>query len=414
MDPLVLAEENIQAFYEDMDALGIARPQQEPRVSTSITEIIGVIQKLETNGYAYEVEGDVFYEVAKFKEYGKLSKRTSDSLMAGARVDVDERKRSPVDFALWKSAKPGEPKWPSPWGDGRPGWHIECSAMSMSALGDTFDIHCGGRDLVFPHHENEIAQSEGASGHAYVNYWMHNGFININEEKMSKSLGNVFNVRDIMARYEPLVLRYFLMTGTHYRNPINFSDVMLDEAAARVAYFYETLRKTDAFINANTYEYPGTLAHSDLVDNLSIQFRAAMDDDFNVVRAMEPINEAFKALNELVSTRKQNQIPAAATAAVRIRDALREIDGVLNLFSENIEAYLSRHRARAAERRGLSIEWIEQRISERIAARTARDWVLADEVREDLDRRGVILMDHAGGTDWTIEEARDGATTGGS
>jgi cysteinyl-tRNA synthetase len=406
MDPLALAEENIQAFYSDMDALGIARPQHEPRVSTSIAEIVALVQALEDKGYAYNVDGDVYYEVAKFDGYGKLSKRNIDSLMAGARVDVDERKRSPMDFALWKSAKPGEIKWPSPWGEGRPGWHIECSAMSVNALGNTFDIHCGGRDLIFPHHENEIAQSEGASGCHYVNYWMHNGFININEEKMSKSLGNCFNIGDITERYEPLVLRFLFLSGTHYRNPINFNDAMLDEAAARISYFYETLRKAEDFVAAHLEDHDGVLPNADFIDGLEAQFRDAMNDDFHVVRALDPIGEAFKTLNDLASTRKKGQIPAAAASASKLLDIIRRIDAVLNLFSEDAETYLRKHRVKAALRKEISVEWLEKRISERIAARTAREWALADEIRNELEGQGVILMDHPGGTDWSIEEVR--------
>ena len=231
MDPIALAQENIDFFYEDMDSLGIARPQIEPRVSESIESIIQLVQRLEDSGYAYEVDGDVYYDVTRFPEYGQLSKCSIEELQAGARVEVDQRKRNAMDFALWKAAKPNEPKWSSPWGEGRPGWHIECSAMSMSSLGDQIDIHGGGRDLIFPHHENEIAQSEGATGTTYVQYWMHNGFINIDKDKMSKSLGNVFNVRDVTDRYTPLTLRFFLMTSTHYRNPIHFSDSMLEEAS---------------------------------------------------------------------------------------------------------------------------------------------------------------------------------------
>jgi cysteinyl-tRNA synthetase len=406
MVPMDLAEENIQTFYEDMDALGIARPDVEPRVSTSIDVIIELIQRLEANGYAYSVEGDVYYEIDKFDGYGKLSKRDIDQLRAGARVEVDTRKRNPMDFALWKSAKPGEPKWPSPWGEGRPGWHIECSAMSMTHLGQTLDIHGGGRDLVFPHHENEIAQSEGATGETYVNFWMHNGFININEEKMSKSLGNVFNIRDLIARYEPLVLRFFLLTSTHYRNPINFSDAMLDEASARVAYFYETLRKTNALLAEDLAPYDGRLMHAELIDALPGQFRAAMDDDFNIVRVMDPLGEIFKALNECVTTRKAKRKPAAAASARALLAALRAMDPVFNLFGEDPDDYLRRHRQRAALRTGLSVEWVEARISERIAARTARDWAQADAVRDQLAGAGVVLMDHAGGTDWQIAEGR--------
>lgn len=407
IDPAALAQENIDSFYADMDALGIARPQHEPRVSTSIDEIVALVKRLEDRGLAYAVDGDVYYAVEKFEGYGKLGKRDLDSMLAGARVEVDERKRHPMDFALWKAAKPGEPKWPSPWGEGRPGWHIECSAMSMSALGETFDLHGGGRDLIFPHHENEIAQSEGATGCTLARYWLHNGFITLDEEKMSKSLGNVFSVGDILERYEPQVLRFFFVTASQYRNPINFSDAMLDEAASRVAYCYDTLRKAAAFLAEGHGEHTGPIPAQKVVDELLPRFREAMDDDFNVPRAMDPVNEAFRTLNELIVTKKAGKRAAAAVAAALIVDALRDIDTVLNVFGEDPEAYLERHRDKAVKRRGLDVAWVEQRISERIAARTARDWKRADEIRDEMQARGVVLMDHADGTDWRVLDARD-------
>ncbi len=407
IDPLAFAQENIDTFYEDMDALGIARPQHEPRVSTSIDDIIALVKRLEERGLAYEVEGDVYYAVEKFADYGKLGKRDLEQMQAGARVEVDTRKRNPMDFALWKAAKPGEPKWESPWGEGRPGWHIECSAMSMSALGETFDLHGGGRDLIFPHHENEIAQSEGATGCEFARYWLHNGFITLDEEKMSKSLGNVFSVGDIAERYEPTVLRFFLATASQYRNPINFSDAMLDEAAARVAYYYDTLRKAEAFLAEGHDEYEGAIPAQAIIDGLDARFREAMDDDFNVPRAMDPLNEAFRTLSALADTRKAKKRAAAAAAAARLLDAIRDIDVALNLFGEDAETYLERHRAKAVARRGLDVEWIEQQISARIAARTGRDWAQADQIRDALLGKGVVLMDHANGTDWRVIESRD-------
>ena len=244
--PMDLANENIQTFYEDMDSLGIARPHIEPRVSTTIEGIIKLIQRLETKGYAYEVDGDVYYEIKKFDGYGMLSKRDIEQMLAGARVEVDTRKRNPMDFALWKSAKPGEPKWPSPWGEGRPGWHIECSAMSMEHLGESLDIHGGGRDLVFPHHENEIAQSEGATGVRYVNYWMHNGFININEEKMSKSLGNIISPQEVVDQHGADVLRLWVV-GSDYSEDLRIGPEILKHHAD----IYRRLRNTLRFLLGN-------------------------------------------------------------------------------------------------------------------------------------------------------------------
>ncbi len=409
ISPRELADEQIRYFYEDMDLLGIARPDDEPRVSETIPEIITLIQRIEERGLAYAVDGDVFYSVEGFKEYGKLSKRPLEDLRAGARVDLNPKKRNPMDFALWKAAKPGEPKWESPWGEGRPGWHIECSAMSMSRLGETFDIHGGGRDLIFPHHENEIAQSEGATGKPYVRFWLHNGFINIDKEKMSKSLGNVFNIADILKRYEPQVLRYFMIAGSHYRNPINFSDSMLDEAASRVAYFYETLRKVKLLLDESDEPYSGPTPVAGLIEQLLPRFHEAMEDDFNIVRALDPLNEAFKTLNELADTRKKKRRAAARDAARALVAQIYKLDEVFNLFAEEPEVYLARHREKAAGRHGLELSWIARRISERLAARTARDWGQADAIRDDLLRRGVVIKDHPGGTEWMISDIKSEA-----
>ncbi len=405
VEALALANEFIDTFYEDMDALGIARPQHEPRVSTTIPGIIALVEKLVAKDLAYAVDGDVYYAVERFTGYGKLSKRTLEDMQAGARVEVDARKRHPMDFALWKSAKPGEPSWDSPWGKGRPGWHIECSAMSMEHLGETFDLHGGGRDLVFPHHENEIAQSEGATEQPYARYWSHNGFINIDAQKMSKSLGNVFDVADVLKRYEPQVLRYFLITGSNYRDPINFSDTMLDEAAARVAYYYETLRKAEAFLAEDLPAFEGPLPGIAMIETLEPRFREAMDDDFSTVRAIVPVIEGFKLLNELIATRKAKKRAAAQAAARKLMAALRLVDEVLNVFGERPEPYLERHRAKAASRNDIDMAWVEARIADRVAARVGRDWAAADAIRDELLGRGVVLMDHADGTDWTIDDA---------
>ncbi len=404
LDPLDLANEFIASFYADMDALGIARPHHEPRVSASIGAIVELVQRLVQRDLAYAVDGDVYYAVEKFDGYGKLSKRSLDDMQAGARVEVDPRKRNPMDFALWKTAKPGEPSWDSPWGKGRPGWHIECSAMSMGLLGETFDLHGGGRDLVFPHHENEIAQSEGASGKPYARYWAHNGFINIDAQKMSKSLGNVFDVADILRRYEPQVLRYFLMTGSNYRDPINFSDGMLDEAAGRVAYYYETLRKAADFLAESLGAFEGPLPGIQTIDALEARFREAMDDDFATVRAIVPVIEGFKLLNELMVTRKAKKRAAAQASARKLMATLIKVDEVLNVFGEPPAEYLARHRAKAAERRGVDTEWVARRIADRVAARVGRDWAEADAIRDELLAGGIVLMDHADGTDWSVDD----------
>jgi cysteinyl-tRNA synthetase len=403
-----LAQENIEAFYEDMDALGIARPQFEPRVSGTIPEIIEMVKTLEAKGIAYAVDGDVYYAVDQFPDYGKLSKRPLEELLAGARVEVNSKKKNPMDFALWKAAKPGEPKWDSPWGEGRPGWHIECSAMSCTQLGHEFDIHGGGRDLIFPHHENEIAQSEGANGTNYVRYWMHNGFVTINEQKMGKSLGNAFDLADLFKRYEALTLRLFLISAASYRQPIDFSDTLLDKAAGRMAYFYETLRKARTFVHLFDENYDGPLPFADTIESFRRRFLAAMDDDFSTVKAMEPLSELFKALNEAIGTGKKKKKPAAARAAALMLDLLDDADQVFNLFGEDPDAYLARHRDKAALRRSVDLDWVAERIGARRIARDDRDWAEADRVRDELSAAGVVLMDRPDGTtDWMIEDVVD-------
>lgn len=405
MTPMELAQENIDYFYRDMDALNILRPTVEPRVSTSIPQIIALVQRLVDRGIAYPVDGDVYYSIEKFPQYGKLSKRSQDEMMAGAsgRVDENQKKRHPMDFAVWKASKPGEPHWTSPWGEGRPGWHIECSAMSMSILGETFDIHGGGRDLVFPHHENEIAQSEGATGKQYVRYFMHNGFVNIDKQKMSKSLGNFFSVEEILDRYEPLVLRWFMMSSTHYKNPINFSTASLNEAAAKVAYFYETLKKAQALIDESSETVAGPLPEQAFIDGFEGKFTEAMDDDFNVVRAIEPLFEAFKILNECAAAKKKKRA-MARMVAIEVLGKIKKLDDVYGMFGENPAEYLARHREKAAKRAGVSLDWIQQKIDERLAARDDKNWAKADEIRDELLAKGVVLMDSPSGTDWAVND----------
>jgi cysteinyl-tRNA synthetase len=407
-----LAARFIDSYHEDMDALGVARPDQEPRVSTSMDAIIALVKRLIERDVAYAVDGDVYYAVDRFEGYGKLSKKPLEDLEAGARVEVDGRKRNPMDFALWKSAKPGEPSWDSPWGKGRPGWHIECSAMSMEALGESIDLHGGGQDLIFPHHENEIAQSEGATGCEFARFWVHNGFVNIDDEKMSKSLGNCFGVPDLKCRYEPQVVRYFMLASTHYRHPINFGDALLDEAAARVAYFYETLRKVGLLLDEGHPEFDGPLPHQALIEELEPRFREAMDDDFNAPRAISVVYEGFKALNELAQTRKKKHKPSAGTAARRLLDALMRIDEVFNLFGEPPREYLARHTAKAAMRRGLDEAWIADRVEARRQARDSKDWAAADAARDELLARGVVLMDTPDGTEWAVLDVAGGAAEG--
>lgn len=370
-----LTERFIQAMHEDSAALGVLPPDSEPRATAHIGEIIAMIERLMANGHAYQADnGDVYYAVSSFAGYGKLSGKTLEDLQAGARVDVDDQKRNPLDFVLWKSAKPGEPAWESPWGAGRPGWHIECSAMSTCCLGDTFDIHGGGADLAFPHHENEIAQSEGATGKQFVNYWMHNGFVRINDEKMSKSLGNFFTVREILARYQAEEVRYFILTS-HYRSPLNYDEEHLDNARGALTRFYTAMRGLPAA------EPAGGEAYAE-------RFQQAMDDDFNTPEALAVLFDLVREINRLRSTEVQQ---AAGLAA-----ELRRLGGILGILQADPEQYLRGGDSDS----GLTDEQIESLIAQRQAAKADKNWAEADRIRDDLKAQGVVLEDSPQGTTW--------------
>jgi cysteinyl-tRNA synthetase len=368
----------IQAMHEDTDALGVLRPDSEPRATDSIPEIIAMVQRLLDKGYAYITEtGDVCYAIQRFADYGKLSGKQLEELRAGERVAVDKSKQHPLDFVLWKGAKPGEPSWDSPWGAGRPGWHIECSAMSTHELGNHFDIHGGGMDLQFPHHENEIAQSEGATGEPFVNVWMHNGFVRINDEKMSKSLGNFFTVRDVLKRYQPEVVRYFILTS-HYRSFLNYSDQELDSAKQALTRFYTALRGLP-----NTNESCPDKSYKE-------RFQAAMDDDFNTPEALAVL---FDLSHEINKIRSENLSQAA-----QLGSELRRLGNLLGLLQAETETYLQGAVQEGAQ--DLSAAEIEQLIADRQAARARKDWAGADRIRTDLKEKGITLEDGATGTTW--------------
>ncbi|GGX91379.1 cysteine--tRNA ligase [Vogesella alkaliphila] len=366
-----LVEETIADMHADTEALGLLRPTFEPRATAHIGGMQDIISKLISRGKAYPAaNGDVYYAVREFDGYGKLSGKTLDSLRAGERVEVDPNKRDAHDFVLWKAAKPGEPQWQSPWGAGRPGWHIECSAMSCHHLGEHFDIHGGGEDLQFPHHENEIAQSEGAHGQQYVNYWMHNGFINVDGEKMSKSLGNFFTIRDVLGHFDGEVIRFFIVRS-HYRSPVNFTDGILNDAKQGLTRLYTALRGLDLPASGGI----------DWNNPYAARFKAAMDDDFGT---SEAISVLFELAGEVNKSRDVQQ--------ARL---LKDLGGVLGLLQRDPEAFLQ---GEAGD--GLSAAQIEALIQARKDARAAKNWAESDRIRDELTAAGIVLEDSAGTTTW--------------
>ena len=399
----VIAGRYIREHDEDMEALGVARPTFAPRATENIDGMIRLVTDLLEKHLAYPVGGDIFYAVERFPGYGKLSGRNLEDMLAGARIDVNEKKRNPLDFVLWKASKEGEPWWESPWGRGRPGWHLECSVMSRRYLGETFDIHGGGEDLIFPHHENEIAQSEGATGSTLARYWVHNGFVRVNSEKMSKSLGNFFTIRDILQQYHPEVLRLFLLQS-HYRSPVDFSDAALNEARQGMNRFYSTLellRDIAAGVTETAAEpakKDGEMAAE--LQALRERFVESMDDDFNTARAIGHLFDAIRLVNTSLAEKK----PVVSRGAfVQAEKTLREIGSVLGLFRQGSDDYLRQDRERESGKRGLAVAEIERLIAERRDARAAKSWQRADEIRKDLAARGVILRDTPDTTTWTIQ-----------
>jgi cysteinyl-tRNA synthetase len=404
----VISERYIKEFDADMQALGVEPPAHAPRATQHIQGMIAMVSTLVARGIAYEIDGDVYFNVGKCPGYGKLSGKDLDSLLSGARVEVDERKHSPLDFALWKRSKPGEPSWESPWGPGRPGWHIECSVMSQKYLGETFDIHAGGMDLVFPHHENEIAQSECTTGREFARYWLHNGFVNINKEKMSKSLQNFLTIRDVLKQYHPETVRLFLLSN-HYRSPVDFSDQNLTEAKAGLDRFYALLAdlQNQALVVAQP---PGSddAAQKALaeIDRFPQTFRDAMDDDFNTAAAIGHLHGLTRTLNALVDRSKKE--PAYRLCGTLARQALQvfsETGAVLGLFRESPTAYFGAHKAGRLTALGLTAEAVQQQIAARLKARQDKDWQTADSIRNSLAEKGILLKDGPQGTEWTFKDS---------
>jgi cysteinyl-tRNA synthetase len=405
-----ISEKYIREHDEDMDALGVARPTVAPRATEHIAGMIKLINILLAKGLAYESDGDIYYAVEKFDGYGKLSGRNLEEMMAGARVDISEKKRYPLDFALWKASKEGEPWWDSPWGRGRPGWHIECSIMSQNLLGGTFDIHGGGEDLIFPHHENEIAQSEGATGKPLARFWVHNGFVKVSSEKMSKSLGNFFTIKDILKSFHPEVVRLFMLQS-HYKGPVNFSSESLSEARMGMERFYATLKTIKGLLKDHR-DVPAAAAERlagkdrDIFDrtvSLPDRFRESMDDDFNTPRAIGYIFDTVRLINGYVTDEKFSLSDTTRLVLDKARSVVAEVGGVLGLFLDDPDDYFIKDHDREAGKLGLDVREIERLIKERQSARLAKDWKKADDIRRLLTEKKIVLKDSPSGTEWRIE-----------
>ncbi|HJV36643.1 cysteine--tRNA ligase [Geomonas sp.] len=393
-----ISERFIKEFDLDMARLMLELPTFQPKATEHIPEIIALVEKLIEKGYAYQSGSDVFFCVDKFDGYLKLSKRNLEDMQAGARIEVDERKRHPMDFALWKGAKPGEPFWESPWGQGRPGWHIECSAMSGKFLGETFDIHGGGKDLIFPHHENEIAQTEAATGKPFVKYWLHNGFVNINAEKMSKSLGNFFTIKEVLDRYDAEVLRFFLLSA-HYRSPIDFSDQNLKEAELGLERIYKALAGIDERLAAGIGEPPASEESTELEEkcaSIGARFREAMDDDFNTAMALGHLFDLVRSVNKA--------LPVAGAPLLRqVKEEVAAVASVLGICDSQPAAFLQRINDRKSAAIDITPEEIEQLIAERAEARKAKNFKRSDEIRDELLAKNILLFDSAQGTTWKVK-----------
>ncbi|MBW1743041.1 MAG: cysteine--tRNA ligase [Deltaproteobacteria bacterium] len=391
-----LSERYIQEFHEDMDALKVGRATIEPRATDHIDDIIGVVERLVSRGHAYEAGGDVFYAVETFEDYGRLSGRRLEEMEAGARVEVDERKRNPFDFVLWKSAKPGEPMWDSPWGKGRPGWHIECTAMSTHYLGDHFDIHGGGKDLIFPHHENEIAQSKGAFDAAFVNMWIHNGFLRIDQEKMSKSLGNFLMIRELLKEYDPETVRVFLLSN-HYRSPIDYSDQVMTEAGTSLEKIYALLERIDEVLQSSDIgkdDGPGPLWGS---------FCDAMNDDFNTAKGIGLVFETVREMNRLMDDVEGNPKEGDLAQLALVRADLRRIGSVLGILTQTPAQFFEQQKADHLEQQGVDVAVIERLIAERAEARTNKDWARADQIRDELSAMNILIEDRPEGAIWRVK-----------
>jgi cysteinyl-tRNA synthetase len=404
VDARTIAERYIGEYDRDMESLMVEKPTVTPRATEHIPEMIGLIEKLIENGYGYEVQGDVYFEVNKFKPYGKLSGKDTEQLQSGARVEVDDRKKDPLDFALWKSSKPGEPAWDCPWGKGRPGWHIECSAMSQRYLNETFDIHGGGADLIFPHHENEIAQSEGATGRPFVHYWIHNGFVNINQEKMSKSLGNIFTIREILEHYHPEAVRVFLLSH-HYRSPVDFSDQSLKEAQTSLDRLYSLLKDFKDLKGGS--ESSSSHFEKEIKTQIGVlpeRFEKAMDDDFNTASALGALHLATRNLNSVLGeVKKGDSGKLPSDLCDEVLKTFTAMGNILGILTSDPADYFRQKQEEGMKAVAISEEEILKRIEERKVARENKDWKKGDQIRDELLSQGILLKDTPQGTTWKVK-----------
>ncbi|KAL8216339.1 hypothetical protein R6Q57_023176 [Mikania cordata] len=402
-DPISLSRRFCEEFHRDMEFLHCLQPTVEPRVSDHMCQIIDMIKQILDNGKGYRIEGDVYFSVDEFPEYGRLSGRKLEDNRAGERVAVDSRKKNPADFALWKSAKEGEPCWESPWGAGRPGWHIECSAMSAAYLGYSFDIHGGGMDLIFPHHENEIAQSCAACDKSNISFWIHNGFVTIDSQKMSKSLGNFFTIRQVIQLYHPLALRLFLI-GTHYRSPVNYSDVQLESASDRAYYIYQTLHDCEEAVGQQ--DKSSLLKENipteilDSIESFNDVFVTSMSEDLHSPVVLSAISDPLKIANDLLHTRKGKKQGGRIQSLAALEKTIRNVLEILGLMPASYHEALQQLREKALTRAKLTEDQVVKQINERNAARKNKEYERSDAIRKDLAALGIALMDSPEGTNW--------------
>ncbi|HPW44986.1 MAG TPA: cysteine--tRNA ligase [bacterium] len=403
-----ISEKYIAEYEKDMESLGLKKPDMSPKATEHIGCMIDTIKGLIERGMAYEVDGNVFFSVRNFKGYGKLSKKNIEELESGARVDVDESKRDPLDFALWKKAKPGEPTWPSPWGEGRPGWHIECSAMSAKYLGQPFDIHGGGRDLIFPHHENEIAQAEGATGKHFVKYWLHNGFININAEKMSKSLGNITTISKVLEQYDAEAVKLFLLSN-QYRSPIDYTKTAMEEAQSSLDRFYETAARLGAVhpgktVNEKPDDFDEARDFKKALESFESSFREDMNDDFNTARAVALAFDIVRLANRYLDKIDGKNTPFTGWSVLQFMSIQELLGETLGIFGSSPDEYRRRSITRQSLARGINVTEVKRLIEERREARLSKNFAESDRIRKELSEMGVEIKDLPDGkTDWKIK-----------